>query len=116
MRRLLRLLLLCTLVLALPLQGAWAAGLRADAAADHGAMTPHHAVHCPHAAPHAHGHAGPAKDACGACCGPLLAIVPTLAPTPPVMAPVRPERASPDAAPPAFLTGGLDRPPRTDLA
>jgi len=120
MRRLLRLLMLCLLALALPIQGAAAAtamvgahgstshtmtmpdGTVMDSAAMPGATAdipacPHHAID---------------KACCGACCGPAAAQHAQL-----VVAPVAERWApathvAPRAATPQFLTTGPDRPPR----
>ena len=114
MRRLLRLLLVCLLACALPLQAAVASVMQAELAPAH-AATMAGGAPCPHHAP-AH-HAGtPDKAGCGACCGPLVAQQALLA-----VAPVAPRwapapHAAADAAAPQFLTGGTDRPPRPRLA
>lgn len=113
MRRLFRLVLLCLLALALPSQGATAAaamvgghGVATTAAPEMAAPCPHHQAM--HHATHASDHAG-----CGACCGPVVAQQPLLA-VAPVAARWAAMRPSSETARPAqFLTGGLDRPPRT---
>jgi hypothetical protein len=120
MRRLVRLLMLCLLALALPLQGAAAAtamlgthepashamvmpdGTVMDSASMPGMASDH--ARCPHHAVD--------KACCGACCGPAAAQQTQL-----VVAPVT-ERWAPAArvasraGTPVFLTGGPDRPPR----
>jgi hypothetical protein len=122
MRRLFRLVLLCLLALALPLQGATAAAAMAGGhgaatmpAADHAAMAMADGAPCPHHAAAAKQHAGHAieRAGCGACCGPAVAEhQPLLAVAP------APTRWTMLAAAPAlaqrtqFLTGGPDRPPR----
>jgi hypothetical protein len=135
MRSLFRLLLLWLMVLALPVQG-FAAAAGQHCATMHERMqltgSPHHeaadAAH-PHAgvdAAHAHAEA-PAHDpadataqggltcsACAACCAAvgLPANAPGL-PAPPHGG-VQPQAL--ESAATAFLTGGLERPPRTVLA
>jgi hypothetical protein len=121
MRRLLRLLTLCLLALALPIQGAAAAVAMAlpshervttMALADMSDMDMHaatsHAAPCPH---HAVDKAG-----CGACCGPAVAQRPALLVTPVALRGSPAPRTAARAAAPQFLTGGPDRPPRALLA
>ncbi len=118
MRRFLRLLTLWLFALALPIQGAAAAagmaahaGMPSHAAAlADGTPTGATALPC-----HGHGQAVD-KAGCGACCGPLVAQHALLA-VAPVAARVTPApRGAVDAAPPSFVTGGTDRPPRPRLA
>ena len=117
MRRLRRLLTLCLLVLALPIQSAPAATAMVGHAA---ASTASHPMAMPFAmamqtaalpAP-CHRHGNLDNAGCGACCGPLLtqqalltvaAVATRWAVTPSVAA---------RAPATLFLTGGTDRPPR----
>ena len=114
MRRLLRLLLVCLLACALPLQAAVASVMQAELAPAH-AATMAGGAPCPHHAP-AH-HAGtPDKAGCGACCGPVAAAQAALEVAPVatrVAAVARPAQATPS---PQFLTDGPERPPRNLLA
>ena len=120
MRRLLRLLMLCLLALALPIQGAAAATAMAGA---HGSMShtmtmPDGTVMDSAAMPGATAdipacpHHGVDKACCGACCGPAATQAPQLVVAPVAERWARATRAAPQAATPLFLTGGPDRPPR----
>ena len=116
MRRFLRLLTLWLIALALPIQGAAAA----TAMPAH-ASTPSHTMTMPDGttmdadAMPCHAHAID-KAGCGTCCGPIftqqamLVVAPATARCAPL------PRIVVDAAPPLFLTGGTDRPPRLLLA
>jgi hypothetical protein len=121
MRRLLRLLMLCLLALALPIQGAAAATAMLGAHAQHdtasqsmvmpdgtvmdampgrasdSASCPHHAVD---------------KACCGACCGPAATQQPGLAVAPAAARWALATHVATRAATPLFLTSGPDRPPR----
>lgn len=130
MRPLLRLLLSCLLLLALPLQGL-AAGARLHCGSAHGPEAAHAGMHASHEAHHHHdgaaahehtGHDSPAGhdassagpdscSACALCCHALalpVAAWPLDATTPP-----RAVAQAPAAPPPQFLTDRLERPPRT---
>ena len=117
MRRFLRLLTLWLIALALPIQGAAAASAMAAhaSAPSHATMTMPGGATMDAAAMPCHGHAID-KTGCGACCGPIVTQQALL-----TVAPVDLRRAAiahgpADAAPPLFLTGGTDRPPRPFLA
>lgn len=141
MRALVRCLLIWLMALAVPLQGMAAASLRHCMPAHertHGDGTPHaeghahagpsHGLHAADsaadsaagtgqdAAPHqaADGFKAGKCSACAACCVALGLPAPT------VQVPVVPADAFiailRTAAPPSFVPGGLDRPPRPDLA
>jgi hypothetical protein len=128
MRRFLRLLTLWLIALALPIHGAQAATAMAGhanapsqtmvmpdgsvmAAADMPGVGDAKACHG-----HGHGHGLDPSGCCGDCCGPLAAqhemldVVPVAARWAPL------PRDAAQAAPPLFLTGGTDRPPRPVLA
>jgi len=109
MRRFLRLLTLWLFALALPIQGAAAA----TAMAGH-AQPPAHTMTMADGAP-CHGHAID-KAGCGACCGPLVTQQALLAVAPVAIRWAALPRNATDAAPPSFLTGGTERPPRPVLA
>ncbi len=114
MRRFLRLLTLWLFALALPIQAALAATGMGAPAPSHTMTMPDGTTMDADAMPcHAHAidNAG-----CGTCCAPIavqqamLVVAPAAARRAPL-----PRRAA-DAAPPLFLTGGTDRPPRPFLA
>ena len=120
MRRFLRLLTLCLIALALPLQGAAAATTMPGHA-----QAPSHTMSMPDgttmdvaAMPHTLHCQGQAidKTGCGACCAPVAApqAMPAVAPLALRWTPA--PRVTPDAAAPSFVTGGTDRPPRPRLA
>jgi hypothetical protein len=122
MRRFLRLLMLCLLALALPVQGAAAAttmAAHADAPPSHPMAMPDgstmDAAAMPGTAP-CHHHDGLAKAGCGACCGPLLVQQAVLTVVPVAARRALAPQAAARAPTPLFLTGGTDRPPRPRLA
>ena len=112
MRRLLRLLTLWLFALALPIQGTLAAtGMASHAGAPSHTMTmPDGTTMAADAMP-CHAHAID-KSGCGTCCAPIAAqqAMPVVEPATARWAPL--PRIAADAAPPLFLTGGTDRPPR----
>ena len=113
MRHLLRLLLVCLLACALPLQAAVASAMQVKIAPAHASMmagdTP-----CPH---HQHPHAGQVNKAgCGACCGPVAAGQAALDVAQVAARVAAVTRSAPAAAPPQFLTDVPERPPRHFLA
>ena len=115
MRRFLRLLTLWLLALALPVQGALAQTAMGAPAPSH-PMTMPDGTAMDAAAMPCHGHAVD-KAGCGTCCGPIAA--PQQAPL--AVAPAAARwaalpRVAAEAAPPLFLTGGPERPPRDVLA
>ena len=113
MRRLLRLLLVCLLACALPLQAAVASAMQAQLAPAHASAMAGDAP-CPH---HPQPHAGPLdKAGCGACCGPVAAAQAVLEVAPVADRVAAVTRSAPAAAPPQFLTDGPERPPRYFLA
>ena len=113
--RFLRLLTLWLFALALPIQGTLAAtGMASHAGAPSHTMTMPDGMMMDASAMPCHAHAID-KAGCGTCCGPIftqqamLVVAPAAArcaPLPHIVA---------DAAPPLFLTGGTDRPPRPVL-
>ena len=116
MRRFLRLLLLFLFVPALTIQGALAAtGMASHAGAPSHTMTMPDGTTMDADAMPCHAHAID-KAGCGTCCGPIftqqamLVVAPATARCAPL------PRIVVDAAPPLFLTGGTDRPPRLLLA
>lgn len=129
MRSFWRLLLMCLMAVALPVQGYAAAGavhcaamherMHATAAAEHhhddGAMASHH--HEAVADDHDSGKGGPAGFKCSACAACCVALgLPSSALDLPA---VRADSAAPgivSASPAAFLTSGPERPPRHPLA
>ncbi len=114
MRRFLRLLTLWLFALALPVQGALAATGMGMPAPSHTMTMPDGATMDAGAMPcHAH---TVDKAGCGTCCGPIFTQQAMLhvAPASARWAPLPPTAT--DAAPPLFLTGGTDRPPRLFLA
>jgi hypothetical protein len=117
MRRFLRLLTLWLIALALPIQGAAAA----TAMPAH-ASTPSHTMTMPDGttmdadAMPCHGHVVDKSGGCGACCGPIVTQQAMLSVAPAAMRRAALARIAADAAPPLFLTGGTDRPPRPVLA
>jgi hypothetical protein len=123
MRRFLRLLTLCLLALALPVQGAAAAtAMAGHAAAPPMSRTmamPNGAAMDAAAMPgvaDCHRHGGMAKAGCGACCGPLLTQQAMLTVAPAATRWALTPRAVARAPATVFLTGGTDRPPRLSLA
>ena len=115
MRRFLRLLTLLLFALALPVQGALAAGaMAAHAASSHTMTMPDGNVMDAAAMPGGtpcHGHAID-KTGCGACCAPLVVHQALLAVAPVATRWSALPRAAADVASPLFLTGGTERPPR----
>jgi hypothetical protein len=117
MRRFLRLLTLWLIALALPIQGAAAA----TAMAAH-ASTPSHTMTMPDGttmdaeAMPCHGHSMAKAGGCGSCCGPIVTQQAMLTVTPVATRWAALPRVTADAAPPLFLTGGTERPPRLLLA
>ena len=117
MRRFLRLLTLWLVAIALPIQGAMAASaMGAHASApSHATMTMPDGTTMDAADMPCH-HPAIDKAGCGACCGPIVTqqLAVSVAPAATRWA-MRPHRST-DAAPPLFLTGGTERPPRSFLA
>ena len=123
MRRFLRLLTLCLLALALPLQGAAAATAMSGHA---GAPTLSHTMVMADgttmdtaampALPPCHLHHGIDKAGCGACCGPLLTQQALLTVAPAATRWTVTPRTAARAPATVFVTGGTDRPPRFFLA
>jgi hypothetical protein len=116
MRRFLRLLTLWLFALALPVQGALAAtGMASHAGAPSHTMSMPDGTTMDAGAMPCHAHAVD-KAGCGTCCGPIFTqqALLTVAPVATRWAPL--PRVAADAAPPLFLTGGTDRPPRLLLA
>ena len=116
MRRFLRLLTLWLIALALPMQGAAAAtAMPGHASAPSHTMTMPDGTTMDAADMPCHAHALD-KSGCGACCGPIVTqqAVLTVAPVAARWATLARDAA--DAAPPLFLTGGTERPPRHFLA
>jgi hypothetical protein len=110
MRRFLRLLTLWLFALALPVQGAPAQATMAAPAPSHTMTMPDGSTMDAAAMP-CHGHAVD-KAGCGTCCGPIAAQQALLAVAPVATRWARLPRVAAEAAPPLFLTGGTERPPR----
>ena len=110
MRRFLRLLTLWLFALALPIQGALAATGMGAPAPSHTMTMPDGTTMEAEAMP-CHAHAID-KSGCGTCCAPIAVqrAMPVVEPAAARWAPL--PRIAADAAPPLFLTGGTDRPPR----
>jgi hypothetical protein len=115
MRRFLRLLTLWLFALALPVQGAAAAGLGGPARAPSHAMTMPDGSTMDAGAMPCHAHAID-KAGCGSCCGPLVTQQALLVVAPVAVRWAALPRRTADVAAPQFLTGGTDRPPRLALA
>ncbi len=121
MHRFLRLAMLWLIALALPVQGALAAGgVRMHATPAHATMTmpdDHQmdAASMPDTPP-CHRHAVDKTGGCGACCGPIATQQALLAVAPTATRWTSLPRAAADAGASPFLTGGTDRPPRLFLA
>ena len=115
--RCLRLLILCLIALALPVQGALAAtGMAMQSTAPSHTMTMTDGRTMDADAMPCHGHANQ-KSTCGACCGPLVSQrQPMLAVAPVAVHGAALSRSAADDAAPLFLTGGTERPPRLLLA
>ena len=114
MRRFLRLLTLWLFALALPVQGALAATGMGAPAPSHTMTMPDGTTMDADAMP-CHAHAVD-KAGCGTCCAPIFTqqAMLVVAPAAARWAPL--PRIAANAAPPLFLTGGTDRPPRLFLA
>ena len=117
MRRFLRLLTLWLIALALPIQGAVAAsGMGGHAAPPaHATMTMPDGTTMDAADMPCH-RAALDKAGCGACCGPIFTQQAMLSVAPVATRWATLPRVAADAAPPLFLTGGTERPPRSFLA
>ncbi len=110
MRRFLRLLTLWLFALALPIQGALAQTAMGAAAPSHAMTMPGGSTMDADAMP-CHGHAVD-KSGCGTCCGPIVMQRALLSVAPVAARWAARPRSATQAAPPLFLTGGTDRPPR----